>query len=317
MDPAEWEAMADAIAADIGRDIDSLEESFRDGERTRSVSSFWSQWRELNERVRVAPAIKLDDKLTLQRRLNELSQRARQEQKLRRRQASETKASLFDALTLARESMDEAHGVADIKEVRSDLAAIRQRIKEEGPALARDDAQSIWESWQALNQEGWTRLNAAWTDNERALAALLDQAQERLGRGDSRGTKEQIKAFHTAAGTNECSHQALRALRNRARDLWREADQLGKKKHEAYLSQAGKRVEQWKAQRLRNARARVALSREIEQLEEQAARASTDVGAALLRGRLAERRKVLAEMEAEDRQLAQHIAEAELVLSHP
>lgn len=317
MDPAAWEAMADAIAADIERDIRNLEEHLWGSERPRSFGLFWTRVRELNQQVRVAPAIKLDDKLALQRRLNELCQNARREQRLQRQQASERKQLFVDATALARESLEGAETLAQIQEVRADLAAIRRRVKEEESALRREDAQQVWSAWQALNQEAWYRLNDAWAINERMLSALLDQAQERIERGDSAGAKESIKAFHAAVPEHECSHQSQRALRDRARDLWHDADELGKKKHEAYLAFAGRRLEHWKRLRDRNALSRASLSQEIEVLEEQAGSATTDVGAALVRGRLSERRKALGDMEADDRRLARQIADAQLALGKP
>src|SRR5690348_14428099 len=81
MSPEEWERRADKFAAAATAELTELENRFWPEPEHGSFRGFWPVVRSLNERVRIAPAIKLDDKLTLQHRINELCQRARRDQR--------------------------------------------------------------------------------------------------------------------------------------------------------------------------------------------------------------------------------------------
>jgi len=316
MDPLEWQRLADQYAESMNNDVSLLERDFWPHPPGGSFRAFWPRVRELNERVRTAPAIKLDDKLALQRRLNDLSQRARQDQKGARRENASRKQALLEAVDLARESLAQADAVEQVQEIREDLAALRQRISELDASFRREDRQQVWNAWQAANQTAWERVNELWRANEVYLASLLDQAQQSLEAAEVRVAKDTIKTFHEGVRARECTHRSLRGLRARAHALWAEADEIAKRKHDAYLANMSKRVSHWKAARERHARIRSDLARQIEELERRAAGAATDVGAALVRGQVAERRKALADVEAADRSLAKQIEEVESALSH-
>ncbi len=314
MDPAEWEELADHIALQLHDAISRLEEHAWALPIDRFGQTFWPQVRELNQRVRTAPAIKLDDKLALQRRMNELCQRARQHHKSLHQRANQEREELCDAIGLAREALDGKPSLADVHQVRADLAALRERLRSVESLLRRTDRQQIWHAWQQTNQLAWSRLNELWQSNERILIALLDEAQEWLASGETRAAKERIKAFHLAASSHECAHQRLRALRARASTLWEEANAHAREKHEAYLIHARKRLDSWKVTRERNSRLVADIAHEISKLEQQAGHASTDVAAAMARGQIAERRRALAEVEVMNRDLQQRISAAESAL---
>jgi hypothetical protein len=317
MDAEEWQRLADRIAAVLGAEVSALEQDFWPEPRDGSFRAFWPRVRELNERVRIAPAIKLDDKLALQHRLNELCQRARRDQKVLQQRVVSQKQELLDAVAIASASVEDAHSIDELQEVRRDLSGLRERIAALDPAFRREERQDLWNAWQIANQSAWERLNRLWGENERVLSALLDEAQESLRGGEPRAAKDRIKAFHAAVTERECAHRTLRALRARANGIWRDADELSRQKHAAYLSNVGKRVQHWRSMREKNERTRFELARQISELEARAAAATTDVGAALVRGHLAERRRTLAEIEAADRDLARQIDAAELALSQP
>jgi hypothetical protein len=73
-------------------------------------------------------------------------------------------------------------------------------------------------------------------------------------------------------------------------------------------------VELWPPAHDRQEREIVALEQEIGLLERQVAAAPTDVGAALLRGRLADRRRALSRLENEKRDLERRIESTQVAL---
>jgi hypothetical protein len=314
MEPEEWERLADAFAAETGAELSRLEETFWPDPPDSSFRGFWGTIKALNERVRTAPAVKLDDKLALQRRINELCQRARQDQKRLAEERMERERELHDALTLSVESLSEAQTIPQIQEVRSDLAMLREQVVAESRRAPGRHNQVLWQLWQDTNQLAWARLNALWEEHAGTLAEILDNAERDLAAGNVRAAKDTIKQFHVAAAEQECSHRALRALRARAGSLWQRANDLGREKHQRYVEQAGRRVELWRHAHDRQEREIVALEQEIGLLERQVAAAPTDVGAALLRGRLADRRRALSRLENEKRDLERRIESTQVAL---
>lgn len=310
MEADEWERQADAAAAELGGEIDRLEASWP--APSGSFRSFWSSVKDLNERIRTAPAIKLDDKLALQHRVNELCHRARGEQRQRTEQARALEARLSEGLLLAGEGLAEAMTIAAIQEVRADLALLRSQIETSSGQLRRS---GLWERWQELNHAAWTRLNELWNDNRNVLAAILDEAESCASRGDARGAKETVKRFHATSAELECSHRDLRALRGRAHEIWTKADEIGREKHARYIEQAAGRVERWRQAQARRNRQRMSIERDLVVLQRELDRASTGVGQALLRGQIEERRKALTALESEERDLQRQIEDTERVLS--
>lgn len=314
MDALEWQQLADRVAGGLSQEIVALEQEFWPEPPGGSFRAFWTGIRDLNERVRTAPAIKLDDKLALQHRINELCQRARQAQRALQQRRDAEKQELLDAIALAAETLSEVVAVAAVQEVRHELAALRQRITSLDAMTRREDRQQIWEAWQRTNQAAWERLNAMWEDNERGLTTLLDRAEDYVKAGEPRPAKDCIKSFHAAVPTLECSHRAIRSLRIRANDLWQAADAVAREKHAAYLANVARRIRYWQAALQQNERERADLAFQIADLEARAGQAATDVGAALVRGQLAERRRALANLEAADRDLARQLEAADLAL---
>lgn len=313
MEPEEWERLAAQFASELGEELDRLETELRPGVPDQSFRPFWDRVKVLNERLRGAPAVTLDDKMAAQRRLNDLCQRARQQQKERIASREALERELRDALDLLAEGVAEAASVEAIQEIRADLAALRTRVQSHGRAIA----QALWPRWQELNAAAWSRLNELWERNEQALSALLDSSEERLAAGDARGAKDAVKEFHAGITVHQCSHRGIQTLRERASQIWTRATEASKQRHEEYLQQAQKRLDYWKRMEERNVRVRADIEREIAGLEGEARAASTPVAVALLRGRLEERRKALHELDMEDRQLRRRIESAEASLTPP
>lgn len=309
-EPEDWEKQADAVAAELGQEVDGLEANWPgSGE---SFRPFWASVKDLNERIRTAPAIKLDDKLQLHHRVNELCHRARSEQREQIEQQQAVEARLSEGLDLAREALEDARTISGVQEVRADLALLRSQIESASPRLRRS---GLWERWQEINRAAWELLNGLWTDNERVLATILDEASSRADRGDARGAKETIKRFHAASSELECSHRELRALRARAHEVWKKADEVGREKHARYLEQAAGRIERWRLAQARRNRQRASIERDLVVLQRELDRASTGVAQAMLRGQIEERRKALASLESEEQDLQRQIEDTERALS--
>ena len=317
MDPAEWEELADRVAVQLQQSISLFEERVWPLPVDRFGQAFWPHVRELNERVRTAPAIKLDDKLALHRRLNELCHRARQHQKILQQQAVRERDELHDSIALVRETLESELSIQQLHELRAELLALRDRLRSGGSTLRRIDRQHTWQAWQQTNQLAWCRLNELWKESELKLTVILNEAEELLAAGDTRAAKNTIKAFHVGAVSHECSHAMLRALRSAANRLWEQADARAREKHQAYLEHARSRLGSWRAAQQRNSRRLMDIEEEIAQLERQAGMASTDVAAAMTRGQIAERRRALAEAEAVNRALEQRISSVSLALEEP
>lgn len=306
----EWERQADAAAAGLGQEIDRLEVDWPGP--SQSFRQFWATVKDLNERIRTAPAIKLDDKLQLHHRVNELCHRARAEQRERLEQLQALEARLAEGLDLARESLDEARTIPGIQEVRADLALLRSQLESASPQLRRS---GLWERWQELNRGAWDRLNQLWSQNGSVLGAILDEANLKVERGDARGAKETIKHFHSVSSELECSHRDLRTLRGRAHDIWKKADDVGREKHARYLEHAAGRLERWRQAQARRNRQRASIERDLTVLARELDRASTGLAQALIRGQIEERSKALAALESEERDLQRQIEETERSLS--
>lgn len=305
-DAAAWEQQADAEAARLGAAIDGLQETWPGPNTTFRL--FWLGMKDVSERIRTAPAIKLDDKLHLQYRVHELCLKARAEQKERRERLSVLETRAREVLDLAEETLNGNLRISTVQEVRADLALLRDQIQPFSGILRKS---GLWERWQAVNKATWTRLTELWGLNEGRLSALLDEASTSIERGDPRGAKEAVKKFHTTAGELECSHRVLRVLRSRANGIWKQADKMSREKHAQYLRHAAGRVERWKQAQARRSRERVSIERDIGALEIELDRASTGIGQALLRGRIEERKKALSVLLSEERDIQRQIESAE------
>lgn len=301
-----WEQQADAAAAALAAEVDGLEAAWPG--QMESFRTFWTTVKDLNERIRTAPAIKLDDKLQLQHRVNELCHQARGEQRQRAEQLREVESKLLEGLGLAQENLAEADAIPAVQEVRADLALLRSQIESSSAQLRKT---GIWERWQEINHAAWTRLTELWSENERTLAVALDEAEAQIQHLDARQAKEAIKRFHAASSELECSHRALKSMRSRAHEIWKRADEIGREKHARYLEQAAGRVERWRQSQARRRHQRASIERDIALLERQLDRASSGVGQAMLRGQIEERRKALSALQTEERQIDRQIEDVE------
>ncbi len=310
MDETDWEAQAERNATELRQNLDALESDFWPVRPQGSFRNFWERSSALSQRIRTAPAITLDDKFGLQKRLAELVRRAREDQRQLQHENAAQKAHLQERLALAAESLAEATSMSELQEIRADLALARERITRLGAGFPRADRTTIWEQWQGVNQAAWEGLNRLWSENEQRLERILDVAQGQLDRGESRPAKESIQSFHAGMTADACSHRAAKRLRSRANVLWEQANAVAREKHTAYLATSQKRIRAWTQSRQRNQGIRENLRRELARLEEQVQGATTGMASALLQGQVDGLRRDLERLEREDHSLDQRIQAA-------
>ena len=305
-----WERAADEAADALAEQVQDL------GERLSRASNagyrqFWDATRDLNDAIRTAPAIKLDDKLSLQHRVNAMCERARVAQREANAWAEAARQEMEEKLQLADESLRESSTVEDVQQVREDLNLLRNRLNETGDALGRPGRQAVWERWQTLNQLAWQTLNERWDANAAQLSSLLDTVRGEIEAGRPREAREQIKTFQSEASRLECSRQQQRELHMRADSLWKEASALSREKRDRYLAHASRRLDGWRSAIVRQEQLRARLQVDLIEAERRASAATTDVGAALMRGQVDEQRRAIHRLDIEISDLRKKIEETE------
>jgi len=310
LDGTDWETQAARNAAELSHDLDGLESDFWPARPHGSFRNFWERSSALSQLIRTAPAITLDDKFGLQKRLAELVRRARDDQRQLQLENAAQTAQLRERLALAAESLADATTMSEVQEIRADLALARESISRLGTGFPHADRTAIWEEWQGVNQAAWERLNRLWSENEQRLERILDAAQEQLGRGESRPAKESIQSFHAGMTADACSHRAAKRLRSRANMLWEQANAVARGKHTAYLDTSQERIRAWTQSRLRHQGIRENMRSELARLEEQIQVATTGMASALLQGRIDGLRRDLERLEHEDLELDRRIKAA-------
>src|SRR5579864_7910447 len=98
----EWQIRADQIAAALGEEIDALEKDFFSESAEPAYRGFWPRFRSLKERVRTAPAIRLEAKLALERRLRDLGSKAYKGQEAVYAQSETRKGKLLGSISSLR-----------------------------------------------------------------------------------------------------------------------------------------------------------------------------------------------------------------------
>lgn len=304
---------ADVVAQEIETQLDALELAYVI-EKVRTYRHFWDSVRALNERMRATPVLDPDDVADLRRRINTICQQVRQEQRQARERSAAWRAEMLGILGLATDGIADATNPSELHEIREDLTHLRARITDATVDAARSARQEVWEAWQTANRTSWEKLNEFWRENESSLGAVLDQAEERLESGDTRGAKELVKSFQSRIGTAECSRAAAGRLRARSRALWARASDAGRERHDKYVQHLERQVPMWRSAQMRVQRRQADLRQQIGELERLASAPGTAVATALLRGQLEERRRQLADAQAQERDLNEKLARAESAL---
>jgi hypothetical protein len=312
MDPKEWQRLADEVAAEVGSALDQLEADFWPEPKDPSFRSFWPVIKAQSERVRTAPAIDIEVKLALGARIRQITKRARQEQEEYFKEHRQQKQEVLQRVAELRETAMESNKPEIVGQVRQQLMGLREQVSRiELPT--RSDRQEVWDTWQAASQDVWRHQSHLWSANEAELTSILDRAQTRLNSGNVRETRDLVRRFNAASHEMEASHRALRTLRARANTLWREADDVAKAKHEAYMSQAPEKVERWREVRGRNSRAIARIRSEIDELERGSSQSG--IAAAFAKAMIEDKMRELERLETTNETLEDRIENTKASLS--
>lgn len=310
----EWQIRADRIANELGEEIDTVERDFLGEGATANLRNFWSRFRDLKEKVRVAPAIKLDDKLALERRLRGLGSRAYKLQEASMARSSERKAELLPRLEAVKAYASTESSPRELRGVRRDLDALRKEFDSD-QGLAPADRQALWEAWRAVNQFVWDRVTSRWAENETVLRGILTQARQDLDRGNASAARQNTRRFFEALKTHEAKQDAVAELKSEADAIRREAEDAEERKAATRVGSvpapAVNALDTWRSELERNRDALGRLTEEAAEIEQRVNSADSILEQAMLRGTLVEKRKKVVELERTNRLLQQRIGQTE------
>lgn len=310
----EWQIRADRIAAELGADVDALERDYLQEPPAQNLRGFWPRFRDLKERVRVAPAIKLDDKLALERRLRSLGSRAYKLQEASMARSSEQKAGLLTRLESVRTFAENESSPRELRGVRRDLDALRKEFDAD-QQLAPGDRQELWEAWRSVNQFVWDRVTARWGENETVLRGILNQARQDLERGNANAARQNTRRFFESLRTHEAKQDAVNELKAEAEAIRREAEEAEERKAAARAPSTSapsvNALDSWRTELEKNRGSLLRLTEEAAEIEQQVNSADSILEQAMLRGNLVDKRKKVVELERANRRLEQLIGQTE------
>jgi chromosome segregation ATPase len=311
----QWQIRADQIASTLRDEVDTLERDFFGDEvQDDKLRAFWPRFRDLKERVRTAPAIRLEAKLDLERRLRHLGSRAYKAQERTYAQSAQRKGELLARIAALRSSAEELDDPRALRALRRDVDRARQDF-ESGPPLVPPDRQAVWDAWREANQFVWDRLTSAWGRNEQFLRSLLDGARDHLSPGNTGAARQAVSRFFEAVRTHECKQASLNRLKDEAEAIRSQAEEIEHRKESERLAvrqqQLASPVEGWRAELDRNREALARLQDEVEGLENDAREASSILEQAMIRGNLVDKKRKLAELQRANKSLEQRIEQTE------
>jgi len=226
----EWQIRADQIAAELGAEIDKFEQDYPSGDDADiNLRAFWPRFRDLKERVRVAPAIRLEDKLSLERRLRPLGNRAYKAQQAAAARSSERREELLGQIAALRATAESETFPRTLRMMRRDFDRIRESF-DSGPALVSADRQAVWEAWREANQFSWQRLQEMWSSNEAVLQGILSEARQQLEKGNSGAARQAVGRFFESLKSHEAKQESINAMKVQADEIRREADSVEERK---------------------------------------------------------------------------------------
>ncbi|HLJ67234.1 MAG TPA: hypothetical protein VKX16_07720 [Chloroflexota bacterium] len=311
----EWQIRADQIAADLGAEIDKLDSDFfGENPPQGGFRSFWPRFRDLKERVRTAPAIKLDDKLNLERRLRSLGGRAYKGQEAMFARSAERKDELLASVADLKRTAESEGSPRTLRMMRRDFEGLRGTF-DEGPALSPADRQLVWDAWREANQYTWQKLVGIWNENETSLREVLGAARQQLSKGNAAAARQSAGRFFELLKSRETKQEVVAQLKAEAEEIRREADELESRRtmprNTGPTLSPGASVDGWRAEVARNQESIDRLRDEVSELDRQVQEASSILEQAMLRGTLVDKRRKLAELERSSRTLLQRIEQSE------
>lgn len=312
----QWQIRADEVAESLNGDVEALNRDFFSPESDGNLRAFWPRFRDLKERVRTAPAIKLEAKLDLEKRLRTLGSRAYKAQEATFAQSSERKDELLAAIAALRAPADTLDTARDLRNLRRELDRVREQFGSGSP-LVSSDRQQVWDAWREASQHVWQRLTSTWDANEAQLRELLTEARRQLESGNANGTRQAVARFFEGLRTYEARQEAVTQMKAEAEGLRREADGIEQRKEvQRVASQTVNvvpAVDTWRAELDRNREAIARLSEDVSSLEKQFEESTSILDQAMVRGNLVDKRRKLTEYERSTRALEQRIEQTEEV----
>lgn len=312
----QWQIRADEVAESLNGDVEALNRDFFSPESDGNLRAFWPRFRDLKERVRTAPAIKLEAKLDLEKRLRTLGSRAYKAQEATFAQSSERKDELLAAIAALRAPADTLDTARDLRNLRRELDRVREQFGSGSP-LVSSDRQQVWDAWREASQHVWQRLTSTWDANEAQLRGLLTEARRQLESGNANGTRQAVARFFEGLRTYEARQEAVTQMKAEAEGLRREADGIEQRKEvQRVASQTVNvvpAVDTWRAELDRNREAIARLSEDVSSLEKQFEESTSILDQAMVRGNLVDKRRKLTEYERSTRALEQRIEQTEEV----
>jgi uncharacterized protein involved in exopolysaccharide biosynthesis len=311
----QWQIRADEVAAELRQDVDGLDAEFF-GESTGNLRAFWPRYRELKERVRVAPAIKLDDKLELERRLRGLGSKAYRTQEAAVASSNERKGELLPRIEAIRARAESTEAPRELRSVRRDLDALRKDF-EADRSLVPADRQAVWDAWRDANQAVWDHLTSVWSQNETFLRDILASARQNLERGNAAAVRQDVRRLFESLKTHEARQEAVNALKAEADAIRSEAEEAEERRQAARAAAAtpsvpaGNTLETWRADLERNRETLARLEQELSELERQYESADSVLEQAMVRGNLVDKRNKVSALERANRALEQRIEQTE------
>lgn len=310
----EWQVRADKVASSLGEEIDGLEQALNQAGEGAGLRSFWSRFRQLKESVRTAPAIKLEDKLHLERRLRELGSRAYKAQEAAMAQSSGKKEELLPRIEELKESGERTDSPQSLREIRRNLDTVRKDF-DGGTGLVPADRQVVWDAWRNASQFVWQRLTEIWESNEGQLREILEEARKHLEAGETDAARRCVSRFFERLKTNEGRQNTITSLKSEANSIRGEASRVdeGRAAQRAASVQAQQvpTLEGWKIELDRNKESIARLSDEVQNLEKDLHETPSILEQAMLRGPLVEKKKKLSDLERSNRALEQRIEQSE------
>lgn len=310
----EWQIRADQVAAALGEEVDALQQTFFAESSDPTYRAFWPRFRDLKERVRTAPAIKLEAKLDLERRLRDLGSRAYKAQEAAYSGSSERKTELLSAIASLRATAEGEDSPRALRTLRRDLDAVRSGF-DTGSPLVPGDRQAVWDAWRDASQFVWQRLTGIWEQNETHLREILGAARSQLEGGNTAAARQGVGRFFEALRSHESRQNTINSLKAEAEAIRRDADQAEERRaserRATQQAQLASPVEGWRSELDRNREAAAKLAEEVAGLEQEYQESGSILDQAMIRGTLVDKRQKLAELERSNRALEQRIEQTE------
>ncbi|PZS10086.1 MAG: hypothetical protein DLM70_00905 [Chloroflexi bacterium] len=309
----EWQQKADKVASQLSEEADNLERQFLSEDGDTTLRNFWPHFRSLKERVRTAPAIRLEAKLALERRLRGLGARAYRLQTEAYARSSERKEELLTAIQELRNRAASEESPQVLRGIRRDLNPIRSSF-DAPPPIAPQDRQALWEAWRDASQFVWDRLTGLWVQNESQLREVLASAKEQLSSGHQERVRGTLRQFFATLSTHEAKQDTVRELKSEAEGILREAEQIEDRRSKEQVQvreNAETPLDRWRSQLAKVSETVTQVREEVTGVERELSEARSVLDQSVVRGTLMQKRRKLAEAERAQRDLQQRISSAE------